>query len=98
MGKNYCGLATFKKDERGYPGWVPLIQLKKAEPIHAKGFAKVKVGKSATMEFGWLAFACYSVQFYFTVYREVGKFTACSAPRWRSVAEDSRCGTSFVNS
>lgn len=35
-----------KKDERGYPGWVPLIQLKKAEPIHAMGFAKVTVGKA----------------------------------------------------
>lgn len=35
-----------KKDERGYPGWVPLVQLKKAEPIRAKGFAKVTVGKA----------------------------------------------------
>lgn len=35
-----------RKDERGYPGWVPLAQLKKAEPIHAKGFAKVTVGKA----------------------------------------------------
>ena len=34
------------KDERGYPGWVPLAQLKKAEPIHAKGFVKVKVSKA----------------------------------------------------
>ncbi|WP_438313732.1 NlpC/P60 family protein [Sporosarcina sp. FA9] len=35
-----------KKDERGYPGWVPLAQLTKAEPIHAEGFAKVTVGKA----------------------------------------------------
>lgn len=34
------------KDERGYPGWVPLIQLKKAEPIHGVGFAKVIAGKA----------------------------------------------------
>jgi gamma-D-glutamyl-L-lysine dipeptidyl-peptidase len=35
-----------RKDERGYPGWVPLAQLKEAEPIHAVGFAKVTVGKA----------------------------------------------------
>ena len=35
-----------KKDERGYPGWVPLAQLKEAEPIHAEGFAKVTAGKA----------------------------------------------------
>lgn len=34
------------KDERGYPGWVPLNQLTKAKPIHATGFAKVTVGKA----------------------------------------------------
>jgi len=34
------------KDERGYPGWVPLAQLKEAEPIHATGFAKVIAGKA----------------------------------------------------
>ena len=35
-----------RKDERGYPGWVPLAQLKEAEPIHAEGFAKVTAGKA----------------------------------------------------
>lgn len=35
-----------KKDERGYPGWVPLVQLKEAKPIHAQGFAKVVSGKA----------------------------------------------------
>ena len=35
-----------KKDERGYPGWVPLVQLREAEPIEAVGFAKVTVGKA----------------------------------------------------
>ncbi|WP_318616648.1 C40 family peptidase [Sporosarcina sp. YIM B06819] len=35
-----------KKDERGYPGWVPLVQLKEAKPIHAQGFAKVTAGKA----------------------------------------------------
>ncbi|CAM3190527.1 C40 family peptidase [Filibacter tadaridae] len=35
-----------KKDERGYPGWVPLAQLKEAQPIDAQGFAKVTVGKA----------------------------------------------------
>ena len=35
-----------KKDERGYPGWVPLAQLKKAAPIHAAGFARVTAGKA----------------------------------------------------
>lgn len=30
-----------RKDERGYPGWVPVVQLKKAAPIHGAGFAKV---------------------------------------------------------
>lgn len=34
------------KDERGYPGWVPLVQLKKAEPIHAIGYAKVTARKA----------------------------------------------------
>ncbi|HJF34242.1 MAG TPA: C40 family peptidase [Sporosarcina psychrophila] len=34
------------KDERGYPGWVPLIQLKEAKPIHAIGFARVTSGKA----------------------------------------------------
>jgi gamma-D-glutamyl-L-lysine dipeptidyl-peptidase len=33
------------KDKRGYPGWVPLAQLKEAEPIHATGFARVIAGK-----------------------------------------------------
>ncbi len=35
-----------KKDERGYPGWIPLAQLKEAEPIEAKGFVKVVVTKA----------------------------------------------------
>lgn len=35
-----------EKDERGYPGWVPVAQLKKAEPIKAVGFAKVTAGKA----------------------------------------------------
>ncbi|WP_203248356.1 C40 family peptidase [Sporosarcina beigongshangi] len=35
-----------KKDVRGYPGWVPLVQLKEAKPIHAQGFAKVIAGKA----------------------------------------------------
>ncbi|MFD1929671.1 NlpC/P60 family protein [Sporosarcina siberiensis] len=39
-----------KKDERGYPGWVPLAQLKKAEPIHAEGFAKVTVDKAQVLD------------------------------------------------
>ncbi len=34
------------KDERGYPGWVPLAQLKKAEPIHATGFSRVTAFKA----------------------------------------------------
>lgn len=34
------------KDERGYPGWVPLAQLKEAEPIHATGFTRVIAGKA----------------------------------------------------
>ncbi len=35
-----------QKDERGYPGWVPLVQLKEAKPIHAQGFARVTSGKA----------------------------------------------------
>ena len=35
-----------KKDKRGYPGWVPLIQLKEAQSIHAQGFTKVTSGKA----------------------------------------------------
>jgi hypothetical protein len=35
-----------KKDERGYPGWVPLVQLKEAEPIHGEGFVKVTAAKA----------------------------------------------------
>lgn len=35
-----------KKDARGYPGWVPLIQLKRAEPIQAEGFVKVTAHKA----------------------------------------------------
>jgi cell wall-associated NlpC family hydrolase len=35
-----------KKDERGYPGWVPLAQLKEAKPIEATGFVKVVVEKA----------------------------------------------------
>lgn len=34
------------KDNRGYPGWVPLRQLKEAQPIRAEGFAKVTAGKA----------------------------------------------------
>lgn len=39
--KVYAVWQTSSKDHRGYPGWVPLRQLKKAQPIRAKGFAKV---------------------------------------------------------
>lgn len=36
-----------KKDERGYPGWVPVAQLKKAGPLEeAGGFIRVTVSKS----------------------------------------------------
>lgn len=36
-----------KKDDRGYPGWVPLRQLKKASPLpEAGGFVRVAVAKS----------------------------------------------------
>ncbi|MEK5036437.1 C40 family peptidase [Sporosarcina sp. FSL K6-3457] len=35
-----------KKDERGYPGWVPLVQLKEARPVRAQGFVKVTAGKA----------------------------------------------------
>lgn len=36
-----------KKDERGYPGWVPLPQLKKASPLEeAGGFIRVTAAKS----------------------------------------------------
>ena len=35
-----------KKDARGYPGWVPLDQLKRAKPIHGEGFVKVKTTKA----------------------------------------------------
>ncbi|HEX5563629.1 MAG TPA: NlpC/P60 family protein, partial [Sporosarcina sp.] len=36
-----------KKDERGYPGWVPVRQLKKASPLkEAGGFVRVAVAKS----------------------------------------------------
>ncbi|MDN4606665.1 C40 family peptidase [Sporosarcina highlanderae] len=36
-----------KKDERGYPGWVPLTQLKKATPLEeAGGFIRVAIPKS----------------------------------------------------
>ncbi|MFJ7935344.1 NlpC/P60 family protein [Sporosarcina sp. NPDC096371] len=34
------------KEQRGYPGWVPLVQLKEAKPIHAQGFVKVIAGKA----------------------------------------------------
>ncbi|MFS0575669.1 C40 family peptidase [Sporosarcina sp. 179-K 3D1 HS] len=37
---------TTSKDSRGYPGWVPLRQLKQAQPISAEGFAKVTAGKA----------------------------------------------------
>lgn len=35
-----------KKDDRGYPGWVPLSQLKKAERIQGEGFVKVTAIKA----------------------------------------------------
>lgn len=35
-----------RKDERGYPGWVPLAQLTEAVPIEANGFAKVTTNKA----------------------------------------------------
>lgn len=35
-----------KKDERGYPGWVPLAQLQEAVPIEANGYAKVMANKA----------------------------------------------------
>lgn len=36
-----------KKDERGYPGWVPLVQLQNAQPIRESG-----VGKSTALAYG----------------------------------------------
>lgn len=35
-----------KKDERGYPGWVPVAQLTEAAPIEASGFVKVTAHKA----------------------------------------------------
>lgn len=36
-----------KKDERGYPGWVPVAQLKKAKPLEeAGGFIRIAIAKS----------------------------------------------------
>lgn len=35
-----------KKDARGYPGWVPLNQLRKAELVQAEGFVKVTAKKA----------------------------------------------------
>lgn len=35
-----------KKDERGYPGWVPLVQLKEVEVLNEQGFARVMTDKA----------------------------------------------------
>jgi gamma-D-glutamyl-L-lysine dipeptidyl-peptidase len=43
--KVICTWQHSKKDERGYPGWVPLVQLKEMERISDFGYAKVRLPK-----------------------------------------------------
>ncbi len=44
--KVICTWQSSKKDERGYPGWIPIAQLKELERISAINFAKVRRSKS----------------------------------------------------
>lgn len=43
--KVICTWQSSKKDERGYPGWVPVAQLKEIERISGLGYAKVLQNK-----------------------------------------------------
>lgn len=44
--KVFCPWQVSKKDERGYPGWVPVKLLAEVEQSTPQEFARVKVGKS----------------------------------------------------
>ncbi|MFX3673548.1 MAG: NlpC/P60 family protein [Paenisporosarcina sp.] len=41
--KVICTWQASKKDERGYPGWVPLSQIKEVSRISHNGYAKVRI-------------------------------------------------------
>jgi hypothetical protein len=44
--KVICIWQPSKKDERGYPGWVPVSQIKELESIVESGYAKVLINKA----------------------------------------------------
>lgn len=44
--KVICTWQPSKKDERGYPGWIPIAQLKELERISDFGYAKVRLPKA----------------------------------------------------
>lgn len=44
--KILCVWQSNKKDKRGYPGWIPIVQLKEMERISDFGYAKVRLPKA----------------------------------------------------
>lgn len=68
-----------KKDERGYPGWVPLAQLKEVDALSEAGFARVIADKAQlwTEDFKPLAVAPFNAML---PVKEVGEFVRVQTP------------------
>ncbi|WP_342509965.1 C40 family peptidase [Sporosarcina sp. FSL K6-2383] len=69
-----------KKDERGYLGWVPLVQLKETKPIHAQGFAKVVSGKAQLWHTDGLPTSVISFNTLLPYKSVVGEYVCVSTP------------------
>lgn len=68
-----------KKDERGYPGWVPLVQLKEIEALSEGGFARVAADKAQlwTEDFKPLVVAPFNAML---PVKEAGEFVRVQTP------------------
>ena len=80
-----------KKDERGYPGWVPLVQLKEAKPIQAQGFAKVTAGKSAALAYRWYHLLSLSHSTRSCRIVVSRRLRTCTYAGWRSTVVEQGC-------
>lgn len=68
-----------KKDERGYPGWVPLVQLKEVEMLDELGYARVVSDKAQLWTEDFKPFAVAPFNAMLPV-KELGEFVRVQAP------------------
>lgn len=68
-----------KKDERGYPGWVPLVQLKEVEVLDELGFARIVADKAQLWTEDFKPFAVAPFNTMLPV-KEIGEFVRVQTP------------------